>query len=888
MAEHLHEALTTGSRFLGGKDYYQKNVPEYIFQNLKKGFGQRHYQKEAFGRFVYYLESFPDRPQGTPTQILYHMATGSGKTLIMAGLMVYLYTKGYRNFLFFVDSTNIIEKTRDNFLNPVSSKYLFADRIQIEDQQVRMNEVDNFSAANPDDINIAFTTIQGLHSRLNTPRENSITFDDFENEKIVLISDEAHHINAETKSRSQRNQTELENLDTWEGTVNRIVEANDENVMLEFTATIDLSHPDILNKYKDRIIFDYPLKEFRIDGYSKEVKVLQADLDPIDRALQAVILSQYRLKKFAEYRLAIKPVVMFKANYVNPPSKPDKNKKVVSSEFREEFQQKMRNLAAGDLESIKSRVKDDSVVAEAFRYFEREEITLHNLALELKEDFTDEKCISVDSITDKAENQILVNSLEDAGNPIRVVFAVDALNEGWDVLNLFDIVRLYDTRDAKKGKPGKTTMAEAQLIGRGARYCPFLIEDDQPLYQRKYDVVGNEEEHELKICEELYYHSAHNPRYIDELHTAMEEIGIKPKRSYQISLNLKDSFKETDIYREGKIFTNERIKYNREDIYKIDDSAKDYLYKVKLRTGYMVTTTIYSEATGNDLKTARKDYRLSGFHPNVVRKALHRLPFYHFSSLKSYFPHLKSLKEFIISNDFLAQISVEVSGPRDRIFNLSHNDQLDITVQVLEQLASKIKTDFVEYKGTRKFKPYSLKDTINNKTVNIVREDASDREYGERQSQTGDDGLRLPLDEKEWYAFNDNFGTSEEKRFVKYIDKVYDQLKSRYDTIYLVRNERHIKLYSFDDGQALEPDFILFLKKKKPGKELHYQIFIEPKGGHLIEHDLWKEEFLKRLKEEFKLEQVWKGEEYVIWGLPFYNEQKRRREFEDGFGSFLE
>ncbi len=88
--------------------------------------------------------------------------------------------------------------------------------------------------------------------------------------------------------------------------------------MLEFTATIDLGHPDILNKYKDRIIFDYPLKEFRIDGYSKEVKVLQADMDPIDRALQSVILSQYRLKKFSEYRLAVKPVIMFKANPEKP------------------------------------------------------------------------------------------------------------------------------------------------------------------------------------------------------------------------------------------------------------------------------------------------------------------------------------------------------------------------------------------------------------------------------------------------------------------------------------------------------------------------------------------------------------------------------------------
>src|SRR5699024_7067259 len=137
-------------------------------------------------------------------------------TLIMAGLMIYLYEKGYRNFLFFVDSTNIIEKTRENFLNPNASKYLFADKIQIDDRQIQINEVDNFSSANPNDINIVFTTIQGLHRRLNEPRENAITFEDFESQKVVLLSDEAHHINAETKSQSQRNKSETENLSTWE------------------------------------------------------------------------------------------------------------------------------------------------------------------------------------------------------------------------------------------------------------------------------------------------------------------------------------------------------------------------------------------------------------------------------------------------------------------------------------------------------------------------------------------------------------------------------------------------------------------------------------------------------------------------------------------------
>ena len=114
--------------------------------------------------------------------------------------MLYLYEQGYRNFLFFVNSTNIINKTRDNFLNSSSSKYLFSDSVHLNKKQIKIKEVDNFQGANPDDINIVFSTIQGLHSRLNTPKENSVTYDDFENGKIVLLSDEAHHINATTRN----------------------------------------------------------------------------------------------------------------------------------------------------------------------------------------------------------------------------------------------------------------------------------------------------------------------------------------------------------------------------------------------------------------------------------------------------------------------------------------------------------------------------------------------------------------------------------------------------------------------------------------------------------------------------------------------------------------
>ena len=160
-------------------------VPKYVIDNLNPYFKLREYQDKAIRLLIYYLEYYPNRRK--PIQLLFNMATGSGKTLLMAADILYLYNKGYRNFLFFVNSTNIIEKTRDNFLNPISPKYLFNQRIKFEDREVSIREVSNFDEANEEDINIIFTTIQGLHSQLNLFRENSITFEDFKDKKIVLI-----------------------------------------------------------------------------------------------------------------------------------------------------------------------------------------------------------------------------------------------------------------------------------------------------------------------------------------------------------------------------------------------------------------------------------------------------------------------------------------------------------------------------------------------------------------------------------------------------------------------------------------------------------------------------------------------------------------------------
>ena len=843
----------------------KKEIPKYIEDNLNPRFKLRPYQIEAIARFIYYMEEDCNRKK--PTQLLFNMATGSGKTLLMAADILYLYNKGYRNFLFFVNSTNIIEKTRDNFLNPLSPKYLFNQRIKFEDKEVSIREVSNFDEANEEDINIIFTTIQGLHSQLNLFKENSITFEDFKDKKIVLISDEAHHINAWTRNRLSKTEEEMKK--TWEYTVMQILNSNPENIMLEYTATIDLENPAIYEKYQDKIIFEYDLKQFRIQGYSKEVKVLQADLENWERMLQAVILSQYRRKIAERNGIRLKSVILFKSRSIKE-----------SKENYELFRERMDNLSEADIENIKANA-NGTVLERVFNYFEYEGITIENLITELKEDFSEEKCILLDSENIDKEKQIRLNTLEDENNEIRAIFAVKMLDEGWDVLNLFDIVRLYDTRDGRwtrDGKyiPGNTTIAERQLIGRGARYYPFKINEDDDPFKRKFD---NQPENPLKILEELYYHSKHNPRYIQELTTALKEYGIMPYEEKEIQLRVKPDIKNTEFWKKGFLFVNRKVEANRKGIKTIDDIEIERTYKYRLPTGFLREDVVLQieETTGkNFFETTTRTFSLGDFGTTVIRKAMAKLDFYRFSNLKKYFPDLNSSKEFIES---LKKISVDITSSREKLDNLTPDDRLKVCLNVLLQLENEILNEYVEYKGTEIFIPVEIKKVVRDKQLKINVGDYGDQEYGVPMSAAKHPDLQLNLTDKDWYVYDENYGTYEEKSFIKFIDGVINELRQRYSEVYLLRNANIFKIYRFSDGKAMEPDFVLFLKREDSDKIEQYQLFIEPKGEHLIKTDQWKEDFLKEIENKYKIDTTLFGEneKYRLVGLPFYNEGRKSK-----------
>lgn len=843
----LYEVMTEefGKRYIS-----EVELPTIIKNNLNKRFEIRPYQKEVFQRFILFFNNSFENKQNPPFHLLFNMATGSGKTLIMAGLIIYLYEKGYRNFIFTASSTNIIEKTKDNFLNSYSSKFLFSDYITCDNKNIKIKEVDSFETADRDNINICFTTIHQLHIDLNCEKENSLSFEDFKQYDICLLADEAHHFNTSTRN----GQGEL--FESWENTIIKILEQNYKNILLEFTATIDYEHKNIIEKYKPKVIYRYDLKQFRSDGYSKEVTLLRSDLNDEDRILQAVIINQYRQEVASKYGINLKPVILFKA------------KKTIAESIENEtlFQKIIENLTVKKIEDLLKRSKIE-ILHNALLFFTSNNITKSTLVQRIKQNFAPEYCLNVneeniDKKTIKAseketvlKQENILNSLEEQNNPIRAIFAVQKLNEGWDVLNLFDIVRLYSGRDSKGDNIGKTTISEAQLIGRGARYFPFVTENDKDKFKRKYDFIH----HDLKLIEELHYHTIEDNRYISELKKALIKEGIYDDENNLIekNLTLKEDFKKSSFYKSGVVFYNRRIENDYRKIHSFNDlgvKKKNSIYELYSGTG--ILTQAFSKEI-NDVKETieSKDIKLSDIPSHIIRNAFSNNPFFYFSNLKIYFPNIKSTSELISENKYFGDLSITIRGTKNRLDEITNEDLYFALSKLIKEIENEIKNNLSEYVATD-YNHYPLVNTFIDKTLKIRKDD-------ERI-----DGQEQFLSDKAWYVYNANHGTSEEKAFVEMFARRYEHIEKDFNNIYLIRNERVVKVYD-KKARAFEPDFLLFLKQKKGNKNV-LQIFIEPKGAHLLDKDKWKEEFLEELRDEKKTISLI-TDKYRITGVPFYN-----------------
>jgi len=836
-----------------------------LVQNLADSITLRPYQKEeALANFITYYNVNKEN-----IKLAFYMATGSGKTVVMAALILYLYEQGHRNFIFLVNSTAIIEKTFLNFMDPTSSKYLFAKEIRINNRLVKINQVETFPD-NSDDINIKFTTIQKLFLDLTIQKENSLTLHDLKKQKYVLISDEAHHINVDTKKKLT--ETEEEEKASWETIVNKIVDSNNENILLEFTATLELDDQSIQDKYIPRIIMDYDLARFRREKYSKEIELMkfafkvsqeespelfQKELMKI--SLAALITSQLRLKIFQEHKINSKPIILFKSRSIKE-----------SEDFHKLFFKELEKLTFEEFsqvfDSTISAIEDGNDYDYDFKKFKT-----NDFLNELKKEFNQEKAILVNStnnILGKAESkskiediQAELNSLENHTNIYRMIFVADMLNEGWDVLNLFDIVRLYKTTKTDRSEKGKnkTTISEAQLIGRGARYFPFEMEGNETI-KRKFD---NDPKNPLRICEQLFFHCDNDVNYINQIRKELIRIGLLDKEKFKLHLDLKDSFIKSTFYNNEYVWYNEEVKTissSVSDLNKLPLEIKPYLVK----EGASSLVSVFTDEEVE--KDPRKEFTTL-IPTNVwyqVFTEQNKITIQNIIlSVKNGYDGIFNLEDFIL---ILSKLQIKY---KKLMADLTFNETYLIAKYVLTKIVERVLKKEKSVQGS-KFKKKKISDVFTSKILNFTNE------------KDTEDQQDFDISKENWYAYTKNFGTDQERELASYIRNNIDYMKEKGCTeIYLIRNERQLSIYSTslteEPGSRFEPDYILFFTKRG----FKYQVFIEPKGSNLILEQQWKNNFLKSIKIV--------DNEYRIYGLPFFNANSEiLKDFEKDFRKTIE
>lgn len=824
-------------------------VPEYVKANLRDEL--RHYQEEAFRRFQFMqddnLLTGISNAGFRREHLLFNMATGSGKTMVMASLMLYLYKEfNYQNFIFLVNTDAIIKKTRENMLNTQSNKYLFnPNGIFIDGEQIMIQAVDNFPAVkDKNTIYLKLTTIQKIHGELIKPRENGISLESLEEEDIIILGDEAHHFNASTKD-------EKKNKESWEKTiVDKMLYLRNSNKLLEFSATINMGDKNISQKYSDKILYKYDLSEFMSDGYSKNVLRLQSSDNDDEKMKDALLLSQYRKLIARENGISyFKPIVMFKSSKIK-----------ISEQKQQDFNGIVENLSVESLfkyiNQRKTTVSSNSTLYKVFSYFFGQ--NLDSVIREIQEDFEPRNILNANEKNMLSlDNAVLLNTLEDINNPVRVIFAVAKLNEGWDVLNLYDIVRISEGA----GTTRTATDSEAQLIGRGARYFPFVYEGEKS-YQRRFDNVNSD----LRFLETLHYHTINEKGYLANLEKSMDAVNLISSSDETVEIfeaKLKNSFKNTNVYKQGNLFINESRATTPEDYSSLDK----FTIPKEWETEYIGSTieTDYQGKISDDTVIQRESEFLH-VDKRFFRKALQRNPFFRFSNLKNYLPLLESKEELINSSQYFNGVSIKVSLPKGQhIVDLSVTEKLEIIDKFLMYCEEKIRKNYKKEIGLKVFKPVPIRNVL------------KDYEIVSPKFQTGQVTqhiLPYPMKGKEWFVYTHAIVNGTEKKLVDLIGTFVQMLENKYEKVYLIRNDEkgiRLKLTEFNGPRGFMPDFILYLENET----FNYQVYIEPKGQHLETNDAWKQEMLYKINGS-DIEVIGENKEVRLIGLKFYNEDNER------------
>ncbi len=693
-----------------------------------------------------------------------------------------------------------------NYTDSASTKYIFSENININDENIEIKSINNLNESHSNAINIYFSTIQGLFSLFTRAKENAISIEDLKDQKLVFLADEAHHLNTETKKKL--NDSEASEKHNWESVVKLALEQNKDNLLLEFSATIP-NEKSVEEKYKNLKVATYTLKEFSEDKFCKNIYSLSYENKELEtRFLGACVSSLYKELLAQRHNIGnFKPCILFKSERIED-----------SKENQECFNAFLENLSHLDLENFFNYSRN-AFFKDAKNFFDKQHYT-PNLTALLQTKFKKSVQINTNNEKELEKGMLLLNSLEDRDNPKRVIFSVDKLNEGWDVLNLFDIVRL------KNKASQKDTIKDAQLIGRGARYYPFSYNDFKPsrieFYQRKFDLNNP-----LSALERLDYHAVYDSEFITELKKELQELGLGLIEKEKTTIPLTPTKRFKCYYASNKRDKNKNL-FN-----------KDYSGPVEA-----TLQSLHVPLFGFIVREKKVDFKEEnkGDTTYFIPHTLDKIPLNYFLkalNLKNLdFKTLKKAFKKHAFNNKVEFIERYVSSLKTNFHKNQKFDNNEILLKLAVYIIENLKDTLLKEQDKPSVSALELKEfETHNKSLSVSEWEKDIPFY-------------------EWLLFKDmrKLDSDLERKFLDFINDHKEVLDKKFKEWCVLRNDHFTELKVFCNienspyyAQGFEPDFILFAQTHSD-EFLGFTCYMEAKGEHLELSNAWKKEFLEMLE----------------------------------------
>lgn len=473
MAKNFYQDLKKDINYSSHLDNLESlHIQNFEFINRNLTFPMRYYKEEALFTLQYFLDLPSDNyfKKALLEEIGdkkipfmgFEIATGAGKTSIIGANMLYLYKRGYKNFLIITPNTFIYEKTIRNF-SVNDKKCVFSEEIPLkinlitgENYKDRTCEYDEDA-----DITIYVFNIQKFFEK-NSGNEkkqdessgvpyvlrpleesfwkddsgNTISFVDFLRKRnLVIFTDEAHHYQNDASSEA--------------------IKQMDPELVLEYTATAIENHKE---KREQKVIYKYSISQFIEDKYAKKIRAIgyanlhESKSNQVSEAdKRKIILSLlcHLVKREALKDEKLKPLTLIRSRHI-------------------EHSQNVLKYLQEDIS------KDILILEEVIEIIKNEKSPITKIFLDLFDKMGGDKeklliklakiallSFRIDSDV-KSDSEIVDkwNSIEE--NEYEFVVYVKMLDEGIDVNNIYILTILSDSDSTVKNNI-------KQIIGRGVR-----------------------------------------------------------------------------------------------------------------------------------------------------------------------------------------------------------------------------------------------------------------------------------------------------------------------------------------------------------------------------------------------------------------------------------